>query len=107
MAVRKPKVLTKTDFVKRYAEEHAVTVKNSKETVDAFLATLNSILAEGNGVRFTGLGTLVVTKRAAREGINPGTGKKMKIPAHNAVTFKMGKTLKEAVNVKKSKAKKK
>ena len=107
MAVKKPKVLTKTDFVKRYAEEHAVTVKESKETVDAFLATLSSVLAEGNSIRFTGLGTLAVTKRAAREGINPGTGKKMKIPAHNAVTFKMGKTLKTAVNAKKSRTKKK
>ena len=39
-----------------------------------------------------------VSKRAAREGRNPQTGKTMKIAACKAPKFKAGKALKDAVN---------
>ena len=37
-------------------------------------------------------------KRAAREGRNPRTGETVTIAARNAVTFKAGSALKDAVN---------
>jgi DNA-binding protein HU-beta len=36
-------------------------------------------------------------RRKARTGRNPQTGEAIKIKAHNAVTFKAGKKLKDAV----------
>ena len=39
-----------------------------------------------------------VSKRAARVGRNPQTGKELKIPARKAPTFKAGAALKAAVN---------
>ncbi len=45
-----------------------------------------------------GFGTFEVTKRAAREGRNPQTGKVMSIEACKAPKFKAGKALKDAVN---------
>ena len=39
-----------------------------------------------------------VSKRAAREGRNPQTGKTMKIAASKAPKFKAGKALKDLVN---------
>jgi DNA-binding protein HU-beta len=44
-----------------------------------------------------GFGTFSVGERAQREGQNPRTGKKVKIPASKAVKFKAGKTLSEKV----------
>ncbi|MEY3785774.1 MAG: DNA-binding transcriptional regulator, beta subunit, partial [Pseudomonadota bacterium] len=38
------------------------------------------------------------SKRAARVGRNPQTGKELKIPARKAPTFKAGAALKSAVN---------
>jgi DNA-binding protein HU-beta len=46
-----------------------------------------------------------MVERTAREGLNPATGKKIKIPAKKAVKFTAGKAFKEALNVKKGKKK--
>jgi DNA-binding protein HU-beta len=45
----------------------------------------------------TGFGTFAVTKRAARTGRNPATGKTIKIAATKAPKFKAGALLKKAV----------
>ena len=45
-----------------------------------------------------GFGTFSTTKRAARKGRNPQTGKEIKIKASTAPKFKAGKSLKDAVN---------
>ena len=49
-------------------------------------------------VQLVGFGTFEVSKRAAREGRNPQTGKTMKIAACKAPKFKAGKALKDAIN---------
>lgn len=105
MAVKKTVVLNKTDFIKRLANDHALTQKEAKGALEAVLETITAVLGEGNSVRFTGFGTLTVNKRAARVGIKPGTSEKIKIPAHKVVAFKAGNDLKTAVNAKKSKKK--
>lgn len=56
-------------------------------------------LANGGKVQLTGFGTFEVKERNEREGTNPRTGATIVIPAHKAVTFRPGKTLKEIVNV--------
>ena len=48
--------------------------------------------------QLVGFGTFEVSKRAAREGRNPQTGKTMKIAACKAPKFKAGKALKDAIN---------
>ena len=54
-------------------------------------------LAKGNDVAISGFGSFKVSKRAAREGRNPQTNEKIKIPARKAVTFKAGSALKDIV----------
>jgi DNA-binding protein HU-beta len=53
-------------------------------------------VAAGEKVTLIGFGTFSVSKRAAREGRNPQTGKAMKIPAKKVVKFKPGSKLAEA-----------
>ena len=55
-------------------------------------------LKKEHKVQLVGFGTFEVTKRAAREGRNPQTGKVMSIEACKAPKFKAGKALKDAVN---------
>ena len=47
------------------------------------------------------IGTFDISKRAARAGRNPQTGKSIKIAASKAPKFKAGKALKDLVNKKK------
>ena len=50
-----------------------------------------------NAVQLPGFGTFKVSWRAAREGRNPSTGKKIKIKASRVVNFKAGSSLKDSV----------
>jgi len=59
--------------------------------------TLLSALSKGEKLTLTGFGTFSVSKRAARMGVNPRTGEKIKIKATTVPKFKAGKSLKEAV----------
>ncbi len=82
---------------------HAIVEKTefSKKDVEAMLECMideiTTELSKGNKVTLTGFGTFKVSKRAAREGINPQTKAKITIPAMTVPKFTAGKTLKEAV----------
>ena len=54
-------------------------------------------IKKGDKVSLVGFGTFSTVKRAAREGRNPQTNQKIKIPAATIPKFKPGKKLKEAV----------
>jgi nucleoid DNA-binding protein len=48
-------------------------------------------------VNITGFGVFKKITRKARKGVNPKTREAMQIPASTSVSYKVGKTLKEAV----------
>ena len=54
-------------------------------------------MAEKEKLTLTGFGSFVVEKREARIGRNPRTGSQIEIPAAKVVKFRVGKTLKNAV----------
>src|SRR3546814_15149596 len=65
--------------------------------MSALLNTIQASLKKNQKVQLAGFGTFLVTKRAARKGVNPRTGEAIKIKASKSVRFKAGRTLKEAV----------
>lgn len=88
--------MTKQDLVNEVAKV-GMTKKQAAAAVDAFLGAVKDALASGDKVNLVGFGSFSVKKRAAREGRNPRTGKKLKIPAKKVPVFKPGKALKDAV----------
>ena len=54
-------------------------------------------MGNGDSVTLVGFGTFSVSRRDARMGRNPQTGKEIQIPAKNVVKFKAGKGLRELV----------
>jgi DNA-binding protein HU-beta len=75
--------------------------KLAQETVGCVLETMTEALKKGESVTLIGFGTFKVTKRAARTGRNPQTGKAIKIKAKKVPKFTAGKKLKDAVAAKK------
>lgn len=73
------------------------TKKQAQEVVDLFFATITKALKKGDSVGITGFGTFKVVNRKAREGVNPKTGARIKIPAAKKPKFTPGKGLKDAV----------
>ena len=71
--------------------------KVAEEAVACILATIEDALKKGDSATLVGFGTFKVSKRAARTGRNPQTGKPIKIKAKNLPKFTPGKKLKDAV----------
>ena len=71
--------------------------KQAAEAVSAVLDTITATLSKGGEVVLTGFGKFSVSNRAARMGVNPRTGEKIKIAATTVPKFKAGKALKDAV----------
>ncbi|MCF7847051.1 MAG: HU family DNA-binding protein [Candidatus Gracilibacteria bacterium] len=88
---------SKGDLVAAMAAGAGVTKKAAADALDAMITSVTKELKKGGSVTLTGFGTFKVSARAARTGVNPQTGAKIKIPARKVPTFKAGKGLKDAV----------
>jgi DNA-binding protein HU-beta len=71
----------------------------SKKDADCFinnlLETIKKTVKKGDDVSLVGFGTFTKVKRAARAGVNPSTGEKIKIKAKVLPKFRPGKAWKE------------
>ena len=90
--------MKKVELVEAVATATGLTKADAGRAIDATFAAITGALKDGDKVPLVGFGTFAVSKRAAREGRNPQTGETVKIAARNAVTFKAGSALKDAVN---------
>ena len=98
--------MKKADFIKAVAEKSGTTQKAADAVVTAALGTLKDALKKDDSVTFLGFGTFKISKRAARKGRNPQTGKEIQIPAAKLPVFKASAAFKELVNGKKAGKKK-
>ncbi|MDQ3912535.1 MAG: HU family DNA-binding protein [Actinomycetota bacterium] len=89
--------MNKTQLIERIADEAKGSKSEAQRFFDAFQDVVTSELKKGNDVQITGFGKFYVQKRAAREGVNPQTQKKMKIPASKVPKFTAGNGLKDAI----------
>ena len=90
--------MNKTEFVEAVAKVAGVSKAAAADVVAAGIEVVTKALKKGDSVQLTGFGTWAVTKRAARTGRNPATGKTIKIAASKTPKFKAGKVLKDALN---------
>lgn len=90
--------MNKTEFTRLMKNELGMSMGQAGKVVDAFLALVQDVLIEDGKLQFPGFGTFTCTERAARKGRNPSTGESIDIAASNQVKFKVGATLKAAVN---------
>jgi DNA-binding protein HU-beta len=89
-------VTLKTVF-EQLAVGHDLSKKQAQSLLTGFVASVTSILQNGDRVRMSGLGVIEVKDRPARMGRNPATGATVQIAASRKVAFRAAKELKEAV----------
>ena len=90
--------MNKSDLIDAMAADAGITKAASKKALESFLGNVQKSLKKGNRVSLVGFGSWSVSKRAAREGRNPQTGKTIKIAAKKVVKFKAGSDLQSSVN---------
>ena len=89
--------MNKDALVSAISEKTDLSKKDIEMTLEAMIEVITKALKSGDKVTMTGFGTFKVSKRAAREGINPQTKAKINIPAMTVPKFTAGKALKEAI----------
>ncbi|MBP5561453.1 MAG: HU family DNA-binding protein, partial [Muribaculaceae bacterium] len=80
--------MNKTELVNAIANEAKLTKVQAKAALEAALNAVGGALEKGDKVSLIGFGTFAVVKKAARQGVNPATGAKIKIAAKKVVKFK-------------------
>lgn len=91
-------VISKQDLIDAVASACSITKDSAKTAVDTMLEHIKSGMKKEADVRIADFGTFKVTKRAAREGRNPSTGKTIQIPASVVPKFQPAKGLKDLLN---------
>jgi DNA-binding protein HU-beta len=97
MGYKEDESMTKADLVAKMANSAGITKAAAEKALAGFLGGVSDALKKGGKVTLVGFGTFGVASRAARDGRNPQTGKKIRIKASKAVKFKAGSKLKSLV----------
>ena len=90
--------MNKQELITAISEQAGLSKTDAGKALEALTVTIADAMKKGDKVQLVGFGTFETVKKAAREGKNPATGEKIKIPACVAPKFKAGKALKDLVN---------
>ncbi len=89
--------MNKTELIQEIADKANGSKSEAQRFFDAFEDVVTSTLKKDEQVQITGFGKFYVQKREAREGVNPQTKEKMKIPASKVPKFTAGNALKDSI----------
>ena len=89
--------MNKTELTSAIAAKAGLTKVDAKKALDATIAAITEALKAGDKVALIGFGTFAVSKRDARQGINPQTKQIIQIAAKKQAKFKAGAELDAAI----------
>jgi DNA-binding protein HU-beta len=90
--------MNKGELIEKIAKDAKLTKVQAGDALDSFINTVGATLAKNGKITLVGFGTYSVSKRAARKGRNPRTGKEITIKAKKVAKFKAGTELSKKVD---------
>jgi len=85
--------MNKAELIAKLADDAGITKSQANDCLNSFIEAVTKTLKGGKKVTLVGFGTFSVSKRAARNGINPKTKQVIRIKAKKVAKFKAGKEL--------------
>lgn len=89
--------MNKTQLVDLIAKQTNATKTSVEDVLNSAVEHIKKAVKKGDDVTLVGFGTFTKSKRKARAGRNPQTGKEIKIPAMVVPRFRPGKEFKDAL----------
>jgi DNA-binding protein HU-beta len=89
--------MTKSELIDTVAERMRQPKKLMAETIEFTFEQIAQAICENKRFCMPGFGTFSIRQRKARNGFNPRTNKKMKIPAFRTVGFRPAPELKKGL----------
>lgn len=96
--------VTKKDMIDRIAQKTSAQRAVVKETVQEFLDQMILELKRGNRIEFRDFGVFEPKKRSPRVAQNPKTLERVMVPAKLTVKFKVGRLMRESLDLGEGKA---
>jgi len=92
--------MNKTELIEHLATKHSLTKAEAGRILETLLDAVVTTVKKGGAVSIPGFGSFKQHSRAARTGVNPSTGDKIKIAAAKLPKFTPGAGFKAAVDPK-------
>ena len=89
--------MNKAQLIEAVSKNTKMTKVDAELVLNTAIDTIKKTIRKGEDVTLIGFGTFTRTKRKARMGRNPQTGKEIKIPAMTVPKFRPGREFKDAV----------
>ena len=89
--------MNKTELVEEIAQRTDSSKAQAQRYTDTLEKALTEALKGGEEVQITGFGKFYVREQKAREGVNPQTRERIRIPAQNVPAFSAGQGFKQAI----------
>ncbi|OFZ74109.1 MAG: DNA-binding protein [Bdellovibrionales bacterium RIFOXYD1_FULL_44_7] len=89
--------MNKAQLIETIAKNTGVTKVDAENILNTTIDVIKRAVKKGDDVTLIGFGTFTKSKRKARLGRNPQTGKEIKIPAMTVPKFRPGREFKNAI----------
>jgi len=91
--------MNKSQLIEALAKEKNLALKKAEEVVNTVFGDMEKALVQGERVEIRGLGSFKVKQYEGYKGRNPKTGEVIEVAPKKLPFFKVGKELKERVDV--------
>jgi len=91
--------MNKSQLVEALAKTENLTVKTAEEVVNTVFKEMEKALIKGSRIEIRGLGSFKVKDYTSYNGRNPKTGKIIRVGNKKLPFFKVGRGLKEMVDI--------
>lgn len=97
--------MNRVEFIEEIVVAHGVSKAEAGRILETLTSTIVTAVKKGDSVSLVGFGTFKQVARAARIGLNPSSGEKIKIAAQKVPKFVPGAAFKAAVDPRAAKRK--
>jgi DNA-binding protein HU-beta len=87
--------MKKTELISIIAEKNGISQAVARSIINDIVEVILATIKRDRRFALAGLGVFRLVKRAKRTCRNPQTGEPVKVKAHNAITFKPSKKVKQ------------
>ena len=91
--------MNKSELIEKLAERTGINVLQAEEVVNLIYRKMRDTMVNGGRIEIRGFGSFVVKEYQAYQGRNPKTGEKISVPPKKLPFFKVGKELKERIDI--------
>lgn len=91
--------MKRSELIEKVSQKVDILTKKQIETViDMIFDCMKEALSKGEKIEIRGFANFKIKERRGRIARNPKTGEKITVPPQRAISFKMSKALREALN---------